>query len=159
MDWPGDFATKYPVQKSDGQKELVEACTTQKLIIKNYNYNAQNELFSSRLDNAYRYRSLDIDEDSEDEYQDYQEYRQMILDRPRGEATRQLKVSQDISSRNLYGPAAIQAPNQLQILANSEVVHTKANSQVMSSFDYIKALLSMMRAQGLYFESLPKVIK
>ena len=52
------------------------------------------------------------------------------------------------------GPAAIQNPSPMQMLAANFSPAIKENSENVTSFDHIKAILSMTRASGQYFDAL-----
>ena len=54
---------------------------------------------------------------------------------------------------NLYGPAAIQAPSPLSMLAKEPVPMIKDNSEPVSAMEYIQGLLAMTKAEGKYFEN------
>ena len=59
----------------------------------------------------------------------------------------------------LFGPAPIQAPTPWQAIADNYKPTIKDNSEVLSGFDYIKALLCLQRLKGKYFESLSETAK
>ena len=120
-------------------------------------YDGNNRL--AIRENRFQRREQETVYDQYDPEYDYEEYREMVLSRTRDEASRQLAVSQDISSHALFGPAAIQAPSNLQMLANSVENPTKQNSTVVTGFEYIKALINVSAAKGQYYDNLSEVSK
>ena len=146
---PEEYRAKYPREISDVASALADSCQETFLLAGEQRY-AQRERRFQRRETA-------TPSDDYDPEFDYEEYRDLILTRTREEATRQLRVSQDISSHALYGPAAIQAPSTLQMLANNVENPIKQNSTVVTGFEYIKALLNMVAAQGQYFDNLSEV--
>ena len=150
MEHPEVMRSKYPVEVSDYTHSLSEATSGPMYLSTGIERYAQRERRSIA-------RSREEVIDVYDQEFDYEEYRELILNRSREEAPRQLKVSQDISSHALFGPAAIQAPTPLAMLENNVETPTKQNSTVVTGFDYIKALLGMSAAQGQYFDNLSEV--
>ena len=54
---------------------------------------------------------------------------------------------------NLYGPAAIQAPSPLSMLAREPMKMVKDNSEPVSAMEFIQGLLAMTKGEGRYFEN------
>ena len=150
MEHPEEFRAKYPKEISDAGQTLAE--TTDGPVY----LQSGNERYAQR-ERRQQARNRATAVEVYDQEFDYEEYRDLILTRSREEAPRQLKVSQDISSHALYGPAAIQAPSSLAMLEHNVENPTKQNSMVVTGFDYIKALLNMSAAQGQYFDNLSEV--
>ena len=149
MEHPQEFRAKYPREMSDASQMLARGTNS------SFVYDGENRL--AIRETRFQRREQETTYDQYDPDFDYDEYRDMVLTRTREEASRQLAVSQDISSHALFGPAAIQAPSNLQMLANSVENPTKQNSTVVTGFEYIKALINVSAAQGQYFDNLSEV--
>ena len=151
MEHPQEFRAKYPREISDADQMLARGTNS------SFVYRGENRL--AIRENRFRRRERETAYDHYDPEYDYEDYRDLVLSRTREEASRQLAVSQDISSHALFGPAAIQAPSNLQMLANSLEKPTKQNSTVVTGFEYIKALINVSAAQGQYYDNLSEVNK
>lgn len=83
----------------------------------------------------------------------HEEYINFITSRPNKAAPRQSELSDEVSKRNLYGPAAIQAESPIAILAKQQPTPMlKGNAEVVNALQYIQGLLAMTKAEGKYFE-------
>ena len=78
-----------------------------------------------------------------------------ILDRTRDDAPKQVALAYDVNRPALMGPAAIQAPSPMQMLASNvqAKLAIKDNSQNVSNFEHIQALIQLTEATGKYFEN------
>ena len=61
----------------------------------------------------------------------------------------------EVNRPALYGPASIQAPSPMQMLASNvqTTMAIKDNSQNATNFEHIQALIQLTEATGKYFES------
>ena len=78
---------------------------------------------------------------------DHEGYVNQIVSRAVAEAPRQIEMAVEVSQQTLYGPAPIQAPSPLQMIAHQPKPMLKTNSTVVSAFEYIKGLLAMTRVR------------
>ena len=76
---------------------------------------------------------------------DHEGYVNRIVARTANEASRQVEMSLEVSQKTLYGPAPIQAPSPLQMIASQPRPMLKTNSTVVSAFEYMKGLLAMTK--------------
>ena len=79
---------------------------------------------------------------------DHEGYVNQIVSRAAAEAPRQLEMSLEVSQKTLYGPAPIQVPSPLQMIASQPKPMLKTNSTVVSAFEYIKGLLAMTKVKS-----------
>ena len=94
MDHVQEFRAKYPIEVSDRAEELSKADDGGNFLMSG---EARRNRRENRNNDAYRHLDfqnlLSIDDDSSDEdYQDYHDYRFMILNRNRADAPRQLRL-------------------------------------------------------------------
>ena len=70
------------------------------------------------------------------------------------DAPKQVALGFAINRPALMGPAAIQAPSPMQMLASNVQRAIKENSESSTNFEHIQAVLAMSKASGKYFDSL-----
>ena len=138
---PRHFARKYPNQISDENLELTNSKPGFVPRVSGEERNVQRYLRQQRVfsNDPEIFHRANVGEE------DHEGYVNRIASRPAAEAPRQVEMSIEVSQKTLYGPAPIQVPSPLQMIADQPRPMLKTNSTVVSSFEYIKGLLAMTK--------------
>ena len=143
MHGPKHFKKKFPNQINDDNLEFTsskpgfvprvdgEERTAQR-------YLRQQRVFSNDQATFERARAGELDHEG---------YVNHIVSRTAEQAPRQVEMSVEVSQKTLYGPAPIQVPSPMQMIASQSKPMVKANSTVVSAFEYIKGLLAMTKVK------------
>ena len=136
---PSEFKKKFPWQINDEAMELTGSRPGYVPVV------SEQERINQRIIRQRRVFSNDphVMEQANLGEEDHEGYVNRIVNRSAESAPRQVEMSTEVSQKTLYGPAPIQAPSPLQLIASRPRPMLKTNSTVVSSFEYIKGLLAM----------------